>query len=118
MAAAGTSRQDLYTRLTVIPTPLPPLRQRLEDVPPLAQFLLARITAAGTGEGPKRLGAALAGRLRGFPWPGNVRALEHALKAPEPMGDGEAIVAEGFPSPPIRAGQSTSLDYSPANSPC
>ena len=75
----GRFRADLYHRLAVFPIHLPPLRERLEDLPQLAQVLLARIAARHRG-GPWSLSAAAVRSLIAYTWPGNVRELEHALE--------------------------------------
>lgn len=77
--AEGRFRADLYHRLAVFPIHLPPLRERLEDLPQLAQVLLARIAARHRG-GPWSLSASALRGLVAYPWPGNVRELEHALE--------------------------------------
>ena len=71
---AGTFREDLYYRIGVVPVSLPPLRDRLADIIPLAEHYLA---LSGTG---RRLGADAAARLLAHPWPGNVRELVNAMK--------------------------------------
>ena len=73
----GLFREDLFYRLGVVPLPLPPLRERLADIVPLAEHFLA--LAAGSGE-PKRLSAAAAARLLEHGWPGNVRELYNAME--------------------------------------
>jgi two-component system NtrC family response regulator len=73
----GQFREDLYYRLGVVPLRLPPLRERLADILPLAEHFLAQ--AAGD-ETPKRLGADAAARLLAHPWPGNVRELLNAMQ--------------------------------------
>ncbi len=75
----GRFRADLYHRLAVFPIHLPPLRERVEDIPQLAQVLLARIAARHRG-GPWSLSAAAVRSLVIYTWPGNVRELEHALE--------------------------------------
>jgi DNA-binding NtrC family response regulator len=70
-------REDLYYRLSVVPLMLPPLRDRLADIIPLAEHFLA--TAAADGA-PRRLSAEAASRLLAHPWPGNVRELLNAMK--------------------------------------
>jgi transcriptional regulator with GAF, ATPase, and Fis domain len=77
--AEGRFRADLYHRLAVFPIHLPPLRERREDLPQLAQVLLARIAARHRG-GPWSLSATAVRHLVGYTWPGNVRELEHALE--------------------------------------
>jgi transcriptional regulator with GAF, ATPase, and Fis domain len=74
----GTFREDLYYRLRVFPIEIPPLRERREDIHPLARHLLARIgrrTGRAFQLSPDALRALLAHR-----WPGNVRELENALE--------------------------------------
>ncbi len=75
---AGRFREDLYYRLAVFPLTVPPLRARLEDVPMIAEALLARRT--GAHRGPWRLGPAAVEALRRRPWPGNVRELVNAVE--------------------------------------
>ncbi len=72
----GLFREDLFYRLGVVPLPLPPLRERLADIVPLAEHFL--VIAAASGE-PKRLSADAAGRLLEHGWPGNVRELHNAM---------------------------------------
>jgi len=96
MVAAGTFRKDLYYRINVIPVGLPALRERREDVPALAEFLLARAQAGA--KGPRReLSAALLERLGDHPWPGNIRELDHALKYAVAMGQGREIGLRDLP---------------------
>jgi DNA-binding NtrC family response regulator len=73
----GHFREDLYYRLGVVPLVLPPLRDRLADIIPLAEHFLA---LAAEGATVKRLGADAAARLLAHPWPGNVRELLNAMK--------------------------------------
>ncbi len=72
----GRFREDLYYRLGVVPVALPPLRERLADIIPLAEQFLA-VAADGA---VKRLSADAAARLLAHPWPGNVRELLNAMK--------------------------------------
>jgi transcriptional regulator with GAF, ATPase, and Fis domain len=72
-------RQDLYYRIAVFPMELPPLRERPEDIGPLAEkFLEDQCREAGTP--PKRLSASSIAFLRQAQWPGNVRELQHAVE--------------------------------------
>jgi transcriptional regulator with GAF, ATPase, and Fis domain len=73
----GSFRMDLYHRLAVFPIELPPLRARMEDIPALAEHLLARL---GTDGPRKRLTTAALARLQEHAWPGNVRELMHVLE--------------------------------------
>ena len=82
----GEFREDLYYRLGVVPLHLPPLRERLADILPLAERFL----------GPGRtLSAAAAARLLAHPWPGNVRELRNAMERVATLGRGRIVeVAE------------------------
>ena len=74
----GAFRDDLYYRLRVVPIEIPPLRRRREDVEPLADHLLERISSR-TGRAQRLAPKALDALLR-YRWPGNVRELENALE--------------------------------------
>ena len=74
----GTFREDLYYRLAVVPLTVPPLRERREDIPPLAEYFLAR-AAAGAGAAPRVLGEDALTALRTYDWPGNVRQLRNVM---------------------------------------
>ncbi|HTJ23619.1 MAG TPA: sigma-54 dependent transcriptional regulator [Gemmatimonadaceae bacterium] len=76
---AGHFRSDLYYRLNVIALHLPPLRQRQDDIPVLADHFLHRIGEA-RNEPPRRLSDAARSALVEYAWPGNVRELENALE--------------------------------------
>ena len=73
----GRFREDLFYRLGVVPVRLPPLRERLADILPLAEYFLA---LAASGAVPKRLSAEAATRLLAHSWPGNVRELRNAME--------------------------------------
>jgi DNA-binding NtrC family response regulator len=76
-SAEGTFRLDLYHRLAVFPIEAPPLRERLEDIPALAEHFLERMGQDGPR---KRLTAEALARLWEHAWPGNVRELMHVLE--------------------------------------
>jgi len=75
MIAAGTFREDLYYRLNVVPIKLPPLRERRDDIEPLARHFLRRAVAEGLPQ--RRLAAAAADLLTRHQWRGNVRELRN-----------------------------------------
>ncbi|MCB1348105.1 MAG: sigma-54-dependent Fis family transcriptional regulator, partial [Maritimibacter sp.] len=75
---AGEFRQDLYYRLGGVTIPVPALRERLEDIPALAEHFLAR--AERDGLTPRLLNPEAAEVLRAYPWPGNVRQLENTIQ--------------------------------------
>lgn len=76
---AGRFRQDLYYRLSVFPIELPPLRNRVEDIPLLAEQFLERLTRK-LGRRRPRLTLANVQQLQTYDWPGNVRELQHVLE--------------------------------------
>ena len=92
----GAFRSDLFYRLNVIAIHLPPLRQRRDDVPLLADHFLHR-AAEGRGEPPKRLSPAALEVLQSYQWPGNVRELENALERAVILTSGEVIDVDALP---------------------
>jgi hypothetical protein len=78
MVREGRFREDLYYRLNVVPLSVPPLRERVEDVVPLARMFVERLTPEGQ-ERPE-LGADAMAALEGYPWPGNVRELRNVTE--------------------------------------
>jgi len=91
---AGDFRQDLYYRVNTITVTLPPLRERPEDVRPLAQRFLETSAAYGR----KRLSAAALRCLEAYTWPGNVRELEHAIQRAVILSAAEEITLEDLPA--------------------
>jgi len=83
-------REDLYYRLKVVEIELPPLRERTEDVPALAQRFLEHVTER-LGLEKKRLGESALARLARHSWPGNVRELENAIEQAAVLGSGATI---------------------------
>jgi DNA-binding NtrC family response regulator len=89
-------REDLYYRLNVIPIFLPPLRERLDDIPLLADYFIKRYSAANdkhiAGMSEEALQMCMA-----YHWPGNVRELENAIENAIVLGEGDVILAEHLP---------------------
>ena len=79
MIEEGTFREDLYYRLNVFPINLPPLRDRLDDLPVLAQHFVAKF-ARNLGARPVGVTADAIAKLREYSWPGNVRELENIIE--------------------------------------
>jgi DNA-binding NtrC family response regulator len=95
--AEGRLREDLMYRLNVFPIELPPLRERLSDVPLLAEHFLAEISRQ---EGRrKRLDARAMARLQAYRWPGNVRELRNAVQRAYVMAAGDSIDEQWLPAP-------------------
>src|SRR4051794_15181555 len=91
--AQGRFREDLLYRLNTVEVQLPPLRDRLEDIPHLAQFFLRRIVARGATPARRFSADALDALVR-HPWRGNVRELEHAVERAVLLAPGEEIGPE------------------------
>jgi len=94
---AGAFRQDLFYRLSVVPIPLPPLRERAGDIPLLVEHFLQKYRQRGdreitgiSSQAMKMLGA--------YAWPGNVRELEHTIERIIILEDGDIIQPEHLPS--------------------
>ncbi|HVO20694.1 MAG TPA: sigma-54-dependent Fis family transcriptional regulator [Anaeromyxobacter sp.] len=90
-AERGRFREDLYYRLAVLEIVVPPLRDRLEDIPFIVERIVARL-AARLGRPPARVEGAFLDKLCAYGWPGNVRELENVLeRAINRAGDGSAL---------------------------
>ena len=99
--AAGRFRADLYYRLRVIPITIPPLRERRDDIGPLAKHFVAHFAR----EFAKRIGEITPealGLLNAYPWPGNVRELRNVMERAVLLADGPAI---GIPELPPEVAQ-------------
>jgi DNA-binding NtrC family response regulator len=94
MAHDGTWREDLYHRLAVFPIRLPPLRERREDIVPLAESLIAGLGASAGRSPPLRLDDATKARLMSEAWPGNVRELRNVLERAMILADGPVVRPE------------------------
>ena len=108
---AGQFREDLYYRLNVVSIPMPPLRERREDIPLLAAFFVAEYSrkckrrVTGISPEARRL-------LSAYDWPGNVRQLENAIERAVVLGATELIVPEDLPETVIETGRD--MDQPPA----
>jgi two-component system nitrogen regulation response regulator NtrX len=89
----GRFREDLYFRLNVIPIFVPPLRDRPEDIPLLAEHFMA-LMAAEYGKRPKRFAPEAMARLQQYHWPGNVRELRNIVERLIIMVTGDTITAQ------------------------
>jgi two-component system, NtrC family, response regulator AtoC len=93
----GTFRDDLYHRLSVVPLTLPPLRERREDVLPLAEFFLQRERERGT-TGARRFDEDAAQALKGHLWPGNVRELRATVERAALYASEERVTCAALPA--------------------
>ncbi|WP_284616668.1 sigma-54-dependent transcriptional regulator [Aquabacterium humicola] len=96
--ASGKLREDLFYRLNVFPIELPPLMQRAEDVPLLAEHFLQQVIER-EGEAKRFTPAALA-KLQAYRWPGNVRELRNVVQRAYVMAEGGAIDDDWLPTNP------------------
>jgi DNA-binding NtrC family response regulator len=101
LISQGTFREDLFYRLNVFQLVLPPLRDRREDIPALAEHFLAR--SAGKLGRELRLSAGALERLLRYPWPGNVRELENAIERAVILARGDSVEPDDLP-PHVSAG--------------
>ena len=92
----GAFREDLYHRLNVVALRLPPLRDREEDIPALAEHFLER-AAARCGRNVRSISPEAMAHLNAYPWPGNIRELENAIERAVVLGQGETLLAEDLP---------------------
>jgi two-component system NtrC family response regulator/two-component system nitrogen regulation response regulator GlnG len=102
----GRFRRDLLHRLNRLTIRLPPLRERLDDLPDLIDYFLARAAAEWDVPVPS-LAAATVERLRGYPWPGNVRELENVLRRAAQVCHGFQILPTDLGLPHDEEGRST-----------
>jgi two-component system response regulator AtoC len=100
---AGRFREDLYYRLNVVQIRLPPLRERQEEIPVLAERVLAR-HAGRAGVAPRRLSAQALDLVQRYRWPGNVRELENAMERAMVLSEDEEIGADALPEAVQHAG--------------
>ena len=101
--AAGRFRRDLYYRLSVFPVRLPPLRERAEDIPTLAEHFLRQACRRARRAVPA-VGAEALSLLRGYPWPGNVRELENEIERALALADDGRPLGPAHLSERIAAG--------------
>ena len=95
--AEGRFREDLYYRLAVIPIHVPPLRERREDIPLLAEHFLRRF-ARKAAKPVERIGDDALELLLACPWPGNVRQLENTIESGVALCRGRVLTAGDLPS--------------------
>jgi two-component system response regulator HydG len=93
----GLLRADLFHRLSVLPIRLPPLRERPDDILPLARVFLAEVSARLDREPPRVTGDAEDALMR-YHWPGNIRELRHVLERVMLAGVGKELRADALPT--------------------
>ncbi len=88
----GLFREDLFYRLNVVPIRIPPLRERLEDVGDLVRHFLRQAGREGLGQ--KAIESAAIERLKGHPWPGNIRELENFVRRVAALHSQETLTSQ------------------------
>jgi transcriptional regulator with GAF, ATPase, and Fis domain len=99
----GAFRQDLYYRLNVVCITLPPLRDRREDIPMLAQHFAAKHCKL-SNRPAMQVSAGVRAALLAYSWPGNVRELENAIERSVVLGSTDYILPEDLPDEVVDAG--------------
>jgi len=103
MVEAGSFRKDLYYRLRVVPLEIPPLRERRDDILPLARQFIGRVCALNHC-GPCSLKPKTLDILVAYDWPGNVRELENAIERAVLLAEGQPAIQPGDLPPEVRGG--------------
>ena len=94
--ADGVLREDLYYRLNVIPIHMPPLRERLDDIPLLVSHFIARITK-DVGKSVRGISPDALAILERYHWPGNIRELENVVERAIVLGSGDLLSPDSLP---------------------
>lgn len=95
MVDEGTFRQDLLYRINTVEIKLPALRERVEDIPLLAQHFI-KMYSAKYRKGTKKIGSSTLKKLQKYHWPGNIRELQHAIERAVIMSDESTLVPDDF----------------------
>ena len=90
---AGSFRRDLYYRLNVFPIEMPPLRDRIEDIPLLVEYFIGRY-AAKAGKKIRGINRAALDRLKSYAWPGNIRELQNVIERSIILGETENFTVD------------------------
>lgn len=111
LVAEGQFRSDLYFRLNVVPITIPPLRERREDVGPMALYFVDQL-AAELRRSPAALTAETIRTLEAYPWPGNVRQLRNVLERVLILEETTEIRPDHLPSEILAASRGAALSGS------
>ena len=95
--AAGRFREDLYYRLSVVPIRIPPLKERREDIPALANYFMKKHSEKNRKQ-MKRIAQEAMDKLVAYDWPGNVRELSNCIERAVILSLGDDITLESLPN--------------------
>ena len=91
--AAGTFRQDLFYRLNVFPIAVPPLRERVDDIPLLVEHFVGRFATAA-GKSIRHIGKPTLEQLKRYPWPGNIRELQNVVERAVILSETDTFIVD------------------------
>ncbi len=100
MVARETFRQDLLYRINTVEIPVPPLRQRIDDIPALTEHFLGQV-ANKYNKSHLSLGEGVMDKLMDYHWPGNVRELHHVIERAVIMSEGDRLLSADFALKPV-----------------
>jgi DNA-binding NtrC family response regulator len=106
----GLFREDLYYRLNVFPIWVPPLRERMDDIPHLIEHFLVRFAAEEGKRHIRGISAPALELVSGYDWPGNIRQLENAVFRAVVLCDGDQLTPAEFPQIAAREGMVVPLE--------
>jgi two-component system response regulator AtoC len=109
MVAHNSFREDLFYRLNVLPVEMPPLRDRIEDIPLLCRHFIYKLNKA-LGRQVKAIAPDAMSQLLEYHWPGNVRELENAIERAMVLSDSDTLEQDSFSLNGVRKTSSPSLD--------
>jgi two-component system response regulator PilR (NtrC family) len=115
MVADGTFREDLFYRINVIPIRLPALRERVEDIPLLAEHFVGRF-ASQMGKTVTGISGAALACLKAYAWPGNIRELENAMERAVALERTPSILVDSLPEQLRGASSGAPATTAPAES--
>jgi transcriptional regulator with PAS, ATPase and Fis domain len=95
MVEAGEFREDLFHRLNVVELRLPPLRERLEDIPALVGYFIRKYNRE-MGRNVQDVGPYVMEALKSYEWPGNIRQLRNAIERAMVFADGDTLEISHF----------------------
>jgi transcriptional regulator with PAS, ATPase and Fis domain len=113
MVRDGKFREDLYYRLNVVSINLPPLRERIDDIPPLTDHFLTLIVKTRNTVG-RRVSPEVMRRFMLYHWPGNIRELRNTLESMLVLADGELLTERDLPEHILHTAASTGVGEPPA----